>query len=74
MSKRYKFKTLEEGYGPVIWDNLKNEKVNFLVGDIVEYLNIIHEQDKMITELSACLQIEQTAGMELARKVFELSK
>jgi hypothetical protein len=74
MSRRYEFRTLEEGYSPVVWDNMKNEKVNFLHGDIVEYLNIIHEQDKMITELSACLKVEQNAGMELARKVIELIK
>jgi hypothetical protein len=74
MSRRYEFRTLEKGYSPVIWDNMKNQKVNFLHGDIVEYLNIIHEQDKMITELSACLEVEQNAGMELARKVMALTK
>jgi len=76
MSKRYEWKEIEDGYSTrvVIWDNLMNTKVNFLKGDVLDYLNTMHEQSKMIEELSACIIIEQRAGMELARKIIDLIK
>lgn len=69
MMDRYYWKTLEEGYGPVLWDGHKDCKVNVLPGDILNLLNLAHEQHVMLIEIKKALEAEQRAGMDLARKL-----
>lgn len=69
--KRYYFKQVDNGYGYTnrLWDEEEKRCVNVLIGDSCDMLNKIHEQQIQIDVLTKALEIEQRAGMELARKL-----
>jgi len=71
MNPRYQWKVIDEGYGQTvfIWDMHKECKVNYLPGDVLNMLNVMHEQMVMIAQLSKALDVAQRAGMDLARKL-----
>lgn len=69
MMNRYYWKTLEEGNSPCIWDGHADCKVNILPGDVLNLLNLAHEQHVMLVEIKQALEVEQRAGMDLARKL-----
>jgi hypothetical protein len=69
--KRYYFKTINKGYGDHIkmWDDKLDQQVAYLHGDVLDFLNRINELEIENTLLKASFEIEQRAGMELARKL-----
>jgi len=71
MNPRYHWKHIDNGYGTTValWDMHNDCKVNYLPGDVLNFLNIIHEQNVLIDKLMKALETEQKAGLDLARKL-----
>lgn len=73
MNKRFYFKEIIgcEGYvyDIQIWDGRSDLKVNYLHGDVLNFLNRIEELEVENAALKRAFDVEQRAGIELARKL-----
>ena len=71
MNPRYQWKVIDQGYGQTvfIWDTHLNCKINYLPGDVLNMLNLIHDQTEMLVQIRDSFNIEQQSSMDLARKL-----
>jgi len=73
MNKRFYFKDIIGCDGYVsdvkLWDRKKDRHVIYLHGDVMNFLNRIEELEVENAALKRAFDIEQRAGIELARKL-----